>query len=339
MLFSIVIPVYNVEKYLEECLQSILKQVEQIDNDCEILLIDDGSTDSSGKICDEYREKHPEIIKVFHNANRGLLLTRRFGFERVKGEYIINCDSDDFLENGALKKLKNTIEKYKQPDIIIFNYYSYDGKNKNIVFDNLFTRDKDCLIEKKSVLKEYLIRQSIVSMWGKIIKRKCINNEEKYSEFGKISTGEDTLQSIEFFNKAETFAYLNEPLYNYRYSSGMTRKFDENYYFTFKKIFKQIEKQKEQWNLDNFEELFAVKVLQMAGRSITQSRYKRWKLMREHINYLKKIKEDEMFQNNVPFLKRVKEKLQYDHWILIKLLEKKQYVLICLMLDVKNKIG
>ena len=85
MLFSIVIPVYNVEKYLNECMQSILLQVETIENDCEILLIDDGSTDTSGRICDTYKDRYPDIVKVFHKPNEGLLATRRFGFKGYLG--------------------------------------------------------------------------------------------------------------------------------------------------------------------------------------------------------------------------------------------------------------
>ena len=113
MLFSIVIPVYNVEKYLDECMQSILLQVETIENDCEILLIDDGSTDTSGRICDIYKDRYPDIVKVFHKPNEGLLATRRFGFKRVSGDYVINCDSDDLLEKGMLKSVKSGYNIYK----------------------------------------------------------------------------------------------------------------------------------------------------------------------------------------------------------------------------------
>ena len=88
MLFSIVIPVYNVEKYLDECMQSILQQLDSINNDCEILLIDDGSTDNSGKICDEYMIKFPTLVKTFHKENQGLLATRRYGFQRASGESV-----------------------------------------------------------------------------------------------------------------------------------------------------------------------------------------------------------------------------------------------------------
>ena len=267
MLFSIVVPVYNVEKYIEDCLESIIYQIDNEKN-YEIILVDDGSTDRSGLICDEYQRRHPNFIMVYHNTNHGLLWTRRFGFKQAKGDYVINCDSDDLLEDEALVKLKKIVKKYKYPDIVIYNHNIYDGKNKTIAFKDIFTSNKDCIVEKKDVLKEFLCYHSIVSVCGKMIKRDCIDAEKKYQQFGRISTGEDTLQSIEFFSNAKTFVYLNETIYNYRCGSGMTGKFDENYYFTFKKIFEEIEKQSEKWEVPNFDELFAIKVLQTAGRAI-----------------------------------------------------------------------
>lgn len=336
MLFSIVIPVYNVETYLDECLHSILSQATEFKGECEVLLIDDGSTDRSGKICDEYLEKYPEIIRVFHNTNHGLLWTRRFGFKQVQGDYVINCDSDDLLENEALERLNSVVKKYKYPDIVIYNHNSYDGKNKTIAFKDIFTTGQDCVVEKEAVLKEYLSRHSIVSVCGKMVKRTCIDVNRDYANFGRISTGEDTLQSIEFFSNAKTFVYLNQVIYDYRCGSGMTGKFDENYYFTFKRIFEEIEKQKNNWNLVDFDKLFAVKVLQTAGRAITQSRYKKWESMRTQMEYLKQIREDDMFQKNISYLDMIREKLQKDHVILLKLLQNEMYVMICMMLNVKN---
>lgn len=339
MLFSIVVPVYNVEKYLDECLQSILKQVGDIDYNCEVLLIDDGSTDGSGKKCDDYSRKYPEIIKVFHKANQGLLATRRYGYQRTSGEYIINCDSDDLFEHNMLVSIKNVIEKYENPDIIFFNHYGYDGKNKTIVYENIFGEKKDCIVSKEVVLREYMRGHSIVSVCGKIVKHSCIDADKDYNEFGKLSTGEDTLQSIEFFSNATTFVYLNEPLYDYRYGSGMTAKFDSDYYFTFKRIFEQIEKEKYNWNLCNFNELFAIKVLQTAGRAITQSRYNKWNSVKEQTEYLKQIRKDEMFINNIGYLKAVKTVLQWDHVMLLSFLEHNRLTIICLLLRVKNVLG
>lgn len=338
MLFSIVVPVYNVESYLDECLQSILNQIIQFEEKCEVILIDDGSTDKSGKICDEYGGKYPDVIRVFHNTNHGLLWTRRFGFKQVKGDYVINCDSDDLLEDGALVKLSKIVKKYKYPDIVIYNYNSYDGKNKVIAFKDLFTSDEDCIVEKKAVLKEYLCCHNIVSAWGKMIKRTCIDAERKYQHFGQISTGEDTLQSIEFFSNANIFVYLNDDIYNYRCGSGMTGKFDENYYFTFKRIFEEIEKQSESWEVPEFDKLFAIKVLQTTGRAITQSRYNHWESMQEQIEYLKRISEDKMFLENIKYLDKVRKNLQRDHYLLLKLLKYNLSMIIVLLLNIKNMI-
>lgn len=339
MLFSVVIPVYNVEKYLEECLESIVGQALKVKDGCEVILVDDGSTDSSGKICDEYCRRCSEIFKVFHNTNHGLLYTRRFGYKQTCGEYIVNCDSDDVLECDALEKLEKAIKKYNFPEIIIFNHYSYDGKNKVVEFQNVFSENKECEVEKKKVLIEYLSRNSIVSVWGKLIKRNCIDFDREYSKFRKISTGEDTLQSIEFFNNAKSFVYLNEVLYSYRCGSGMTGKCDENYYFTFKSIFEEILKKKQSWNLNDFDLLFSIKVLQTAGRAITQSRYKKWNSIDSQKNYLKKIYEDEMFKGNIQYLSNVKEKLQTDHWILLWLLNHQLYGIIIFLLNIKNQLG
>ena len=339
MLFSIVIPVYDVETYLDECLHSILSQTTQFKGECEVLLIDDGSTDRSGKICDEYLEKYPDTIRVFHNANHGLLWTRRFGFKYVQGDYVINCDSDDLLENDALESLNDIIIKYKYPDVVIYNHNRYDGKNKTIAFKDIFTTDQDCVVEKETVLKEYLSRHSIVSVWGKMVKRTCIDTDLDYTQFGQISTGEDTLQSIEFFSNAQTFVYLNKIIYDYRTGSGMTGKFDENYYFTFKKIFEEIEKERDNWKLEDFDRLFAVKVLQTAGRAITQSRYKSWDSIHTQIKYLKQICSDDMFQKNIKYVNDVKDELQKDHYILLKLLKCNLYKMIVLLLIIKNIIS
>lgn len=99
---SIVVPVYNVELYLERCLQSLLSQ--DIIDEIEILLVDDGSTDQSGAICDEYAKRNSQIL-VYHKKNGGLSDARNFGMERARGEYILFVDSDDFIEPDACSSL------------------------------------------------------------------------------------------------------------------------------------------------------------------------------------------------------------------------------------------
>lgn len=338
MLFSIIVPVYNVEKYLDECLQSIICQTNGDSEECEIILIDDGSTDKSGTICDEYQKRNPNLIRVFHNTNHGLLLTRRFGYKHAKGEYIINCDSDDRLEPDMLSNIRKTIKKYNFPDMILFNYYAIQDSRKEKGYTDIFTTGIDCRVSKENVLREFMLRHSIVSVWGKIYRRSCMDIDKDYTSFAKVSNGEDTLQSIEFFNNSHTFVYLNKALYDYRMGSGMTKKFDPNYYFGFKTVLEYLETQKDVWNLPEFDQLFAVKVLQTAGRAITQSRYNKWKSVMNQKEYLKSIAEDKMMQKNIRLIDCIKVNLQKNHIVLLKLLSLKMYSLIIVMLKLKNKL-
>lgn len=337
MLFSIVVPVYNVEKYLEECLDSIVNQA-IVKEECEIVLVDDGSTDSSGMICERYAEHYPNLVRVFHKKNEGLLLARRYGYQRISGDYIINCDSDDCLENGMLNTIRQTILRYNAPDVILFNHYLYDGRTKTENYANLFTSDGSCEIKKDRLLTEFMLNHSVVSMWGKVYKSSCIDKEKDYSAYGSMGNGEDTLQSIEIYSNARTFVYVNQPLYDYRMGSGMTRKYDAAYYWGFKRVIEEIEKEKTTWNLKNFDLLFAVKLLQTAGRAITQSRYNRWPSTKAHKEYLQKVREDSLLENNLGFLQSAKGRLQKDHVILLKLMQRRNYLVIVVLLNMKNSL-
>ncbi len=113
--FSVLIPVYNVEKYLNECVDSVLSQTFQ---NFEIILVNDGSTDSSGKICEEYAKKDNRV-KFFHQENKGLFLTRRFSISKAEGEFLLFLDSDDFWDVDLLEIVNKYIEKYLC-DLIIF---------------------------------------------------------------------------------------------------------------------------------------------------------------------------------------------------------------------------
>lgn len=115
--FSIIIPVYNVEKYILECLSSVLNQTF---SDYEIILVDDGSTDSSGEICDEYASKYSNI-HVYHQANQGQSAARNMGVRQAQGEYIWFVDSDDLIiKKDALELLKEKVDN--EPDLIVFGW-------------------------------------------------------------------------------------------------------------------------------------------------------------------------------------------------------------------------
>ena len=114
-MISVIIPVYNVKNYLEECVDSILSQTF---SDFELILVDDGSTDGSSEICDRYLSD--SRVKVVHKENGGLLSARKAGVEQVKGDYVCFIDSDDYVANDFLLNYNKILEKYN-PDVIAIN--------------------------------------------------------------------------------------------------------------------------------------------------------------------------------------------------------------------------
>ena len=126
MLLSIIVPVYNVQEYLHRCVNSLLKDNQDLEY--EIILVDDGSTDKSGDICDEYSSSY-EYVKSFHKTNGGLSDARNFGLTKACGDYVIFIDSDDYVESGSITKICEGIGK-KECDIYCCDYYSLCGSDR-----------------------------------------------------------------------------------------------------------------------------------------------------------------------------------------------------------------
>lgn len=155
MQFSVIVPVYKVEKYLKSCVESILAQTF---HDYEIILVDDGSPDNCGAICDEYSAVD-DRIKVIHKSNGGLSSARNAGLEVAGGDYILFLDSDDELCEGILKTISDRIEKYPQLDILVGNIiHHYPNELKKVIeYDNLLVTGDDSLdqICERFALKRY----------------------------------------------------------------------------------------------------------------------------------------------------------------------------------------
>lgn len=156
MELSIIIPVYNVEKYIVRCIQSVL---EQNYRNYEIILVDDGSTDSSGQICDSFCIKYPSVIHVIHKKNGGLSSARNAGLDMARGHYIMFLDSDDWIERGCLEKFAFLFKN---------NYDLIMGRAWSI----------DCNGNKKSKLP-YKVLPGVYSK--KIYIEKCLQNETDIS--------------------------------------------------------------------------------------------------------------------------------------------------------------
>lgn len=219
---SIIIPIYNVEKYIKDCFESIVKQKNMFN--VEIICIDDGSTDNSGKICDYYA-KIDKRFKVFHQKNLGVAAARNVGLKIASGKYIAWVDPDDYLSKDWYQKINACIKK--NIDVIFFDYLLINGKNvKKIRYNNY-----SGFIDKDTFLKELVLDRKIQSQfWSKVIKRKLFNNLKIPSD---LKIFEDYAVMHYLIEKARSIYYLSDILYYYivRKNSliNKTIKIEDNY--------------------------------------------------------------------------------------------------------------
>lgn len=205
MKFSIIIPIYNVEKYLDKCLKSIISQIDVQD---EIILINDASTDNSLLICKEYIRKYTNITLVDNKINKGIGYVRNIGLKYATGDYILWIDSDDWISNECLSVIKKYLEK-TNTDILIFDYTEVE----NGIYRERTYRKKSEFVSKREIMLD--VSQDIFYSYlcRTVIKRELYKNI-KFPE--KVSMMEDFCIYHELFYKAKTFFYLKESLYFYR---------------------------------------------------------------------------------------------------------------------------
>ncbi len=225
---TIIVPVYNVEKYIEKCVDSILAQ--KLKN-YEIILINDGSTDNSGNICERYARKYKNI-KTIHQINKGLSGARNAGIKKAKGEYLMFIDSDDFINDKI--SLNEIIDKAKE-DVIQFKWvYYYENKNKYIYFKDtgLYSTQnfEDLLFEevKNGTLS--------ISACNKIVRRSLIVDNNIYFDENLVS--EDIDWSLKLYLNVKSMKVINEDVYVYRQQrvGSITNTINEKNVFSLFKI-------------------------------------------------------------------------------------------------------
>ena len=214
---SIVVPVYNAEKYLRQCLDSILKQSFK---DFELLLVDDGSKDRSGKICDEYAEKDKRV-SVWHQENQGVSVARNVGLEHAQGEWIYFPDSDDIVVENALEiMMKMCVEDI---DYVMCGYEVYD-ENGNCSY--AIPERQERVISREDALMEMFAPTDYRYqgyLWNKLFRASIIRDNNLRFEKG-IKFNEDRLYNVEYLCCVKgTVAYTTVPVYHYveRSSSAM----------------------------------------------------------------------------------------------------------------------
>lgn len=201
---SVIVPVYKAEKYLHRCVDSLLAQTFR---DFEVLLVDDGSPDRSGELCDEYAARDPRV-RVFHKENGGVSSARQCGLDHAQGEYTIHADPDDWVEPTMLEELYRKAKEV-DADMVICDYYE-EFRDRTI-----YKKQQPTAIDRTTVLRE-LFQQLHGSCCNKLVKRACYNsNDVKFPS--QLSFCEDLYvnTSLLLRHKEIKIDYLPKAFYHY----------------------------------------------------------------------------------------------------------------------------
>lgn len=218
-LVSIIVPVYNVEKYLQQCVDSLVSQTYK---NIEILLIDDGSKDNSGQMCNQFSEQYTNVMS-FHKKNSGLGLTRNFGLERINGDYVTFVDSDDYLRQDAIQKLVDGLDD-GQNDTVIggFTKITDDGKelyietypeeviNNGLVYSRLFNRMLGSSPDRHDSIKP--------SVWNALYSVKIIQEHNLHFVSERELISEDIVWDSDYYRYSKSVKVIPSSSYYYRYN-------------------------------------------------------------------------------------------------------------------------
>jgi len=257
--FFILVPVYNVESYVENCIESVLKQ--KYDR-FRLILVDDGSSDKSGEICEYYASKDARIV-VIHQKNCGLISARRTGVrkaleEATEEDYIVFLDSDDALKTNALHVINETICQHDSDMILYGMDHVFNGQIIEKYRAEL--SHKGVVSNKKELYKIVFLNNQYNPLWRKAVSSKLLSDDD-YSRFYHISRGEDLLQDIVLYERCKKVVFLSDSLYNYTYNpASITKSINPSNYIVDTTVRREVYKflrQQNVWNEVEFDEYLA----------------------------------------------------------------------------------
>ena len=246
MYLSFIIPVYNAEKYLRRCVESILNQTFY---DFEAIFIDDASTDKSLDILNSYA--HDKRIKIIEKANEGVSLARNCGLDLAQGEYLMFVDADDWIDKSTSKEMIDVIEK-KQADVVFWPYIR-EFKNRSL---RKKIYDEEEIIFSSEEVKDKLHRRFIgivgnelrrpenadplCTVWGKLYKRSIIEEKHiRFHDIREIGSYEDGLFNLHYFQYVQKAVYVNKYYYHYRKNNvkSITTTYNSKLYVEWNRLF------------------------------------------------------------------------------------------------------
>lgn len=204
--FSIIVPVYQAHQYLERLITSILAQSY---DKYELLLVDDGSSDGSEKICDKFSTKYKQI-KTIHKENGGVSSARNCGIENAKGNYIIFLDADDYIDHDFLVDASKTIEKY-QADIFVYGYYAESEKMLREFLPSLSGVYDNAIFSE--MIPTFIQDEAFNSVWNKVFSARIINDNNL--RFCSQKIAEDGIFVCQYLQSVSTIYFSNKSYYHY----------------------------------------------------------------------------------------------------------------------------
>lgn len=233
MLFSIVIPVHNGEKYIDECVSSVLSQEDSLFGPArdlmEVIIVENGSTDNTPGMADEYARKYP-FIKAVHRGKIGLFAARQEGFLEASGDWVLSLDADDRLAKNAVKELSTrlaqTVDGWDDVDMVIFRAARSSGTGRAIPSGDFEDNKVYSGPEKEVFYRQFCHDDSLNSMWTKCIKRTIALIDHDIF----LNSGEDLYQTTKYLDRARSIAFVDRALYLYSVGgTSMTSSYNPAY--------------------------------------------------------------------------------------------------------------
>ena len=290
---SIIVPIYNIEGYIRECIDSILAQTYP---DFELILVDDGSPDNCGRICDEYAEKDVRI-KVIHKENGGLTSARNAGLSVAKGDWIMHVDGDDWIEPDMIESLIEAA-KAAEADLVFGDFIKYGANAGNKQLPSWGS-------DKIDSLSRY-IAYSMTTIWGSIAKRSLYTEHSLKSPDG-VSYCEDFHLIVRLCHFAKKIVNVHRPFYHYRYRptsimSNMNRKTEADEQWVYQDT---IHFFKEQGVYEDYRKVMSWRVLKSAQELLLEPS--------EHHRFMELFNDGKEFIFSCPF---VNKKIKILAWLI-----------------------
>ncbi len=333
-LLSILIPVYNAERFIRPLLENLLRQV---DERCEIILLNDGSTDHSLSICEEFQRENRGSIRLITRENRGAVKSRRDLLEASDGEWIWIIDSDDNVTADAVSSLMSILET-TDCDMILFDMFfklcgQMFGKNQLPYDDNtVFTGDNKHLLYVK------LVEGTINNLWNKVFRRSTVDFEKDYTPFYDVRNGEDCLQVLPILTAAKKILYMKKALYIYEIGNpdSVTHTFSEKMYTSLLKVWKEQRTYVILWGLwEEYSRLYYTKCANSACRLLSFYVLSELIADRDIQAFFDKVLSDDVFGESIRLCKTT---LSQKNYMLIKALKKGNIKSACRIINFTDKI-